>query len=67
MNNVLRLLGSKTVIGTAGAVLAWLASLPVIDVKHVVGGAAVVLTSAGVRDSLHKVTDAIQAQTPPSP
>lgn len=60
----LRLLGSKTVIGTAAAVLSYLASLPVIDVKHAVGGAGVLLASAGVRDALHKVTDAITAVQP---
>lgn len=63
MSNLLRLLGSKTVIGTAAAVLGWLATLPVIDVKHVVGGLGVVVTSAGVRDALHQVTDAITANT----
>ena len=38
--------------------------LPVIDVKHVIGGASVVLTSAGIRDALHKVTDAITSVQP---
>lgn len=65
MNRLLRLLGSKTVIGTTGAVLTWLSTLPVIDTKHVIGGASVVLTSAGIRDALHKVVDAVSGAPQP--
>jgi hypothetical protein len=59
MNNILRLLTSKTVLGSVGMVGTWLASLPVIDWKHVLGGASAVLATAGVRDALHQVTDAV--------
>lgn len=64
MNRFIRLLGSKTVIGTVGMVCTWLASLPVIDVKHVVGGASAVVAAGGLRDALHKVTDAITSVQP---
>lgn len=58
MNKLIRLLGSKTVIGAAGACLTWLASLPVIDVKHVVGAISITTVAAGVRDALHKIEEA---------
>lgn len=52
--NWVKLLTSKTVLGGAGAVLTWLSTLPVIDVKHVLGGASTLLAIIGVRDAIEK-------------
>jgi hypothetical protein len=59
METFIRLLTSKTVLGAAGGILTWLSTLPVIDVKHVLGGASALLAIAGVRDALHQVVDAV--------
>lgn len=52
--NWVKLLTSKTVLGTTGAILSWLATLPVIDLKHVLGGASTLLAVIGVRDAIEK-------------
>jgi len=60
MDRLIRLLGSKTVIGTTGGILTWLSTLPVIDAHHVIGGLCGLLTVAGIRDAIAKIEDAIR-------
>jgi hypothetical protein len=59
VNRFLKLVTSKTVLGAAGGVASWLATLPVIDAKHVIGGASAVLGVAGVRDAIDKAAEMI--------
>lgn len=59
MNKFLKLITSKTVLGAAGGVVSWLATLPVVDAKHVIGGASAVLGVAGVRDAIDKAASLI--------
>jgi hypothetical protein len=65
MSNILRLLRSKAVLGMAAVILAWLSSLPVLDWKHVIGGLGALVATAGFRDALHKIADAMQEQAVP--
>jgi hypothetical protein len=63
MKKFIRIISSKTVLGGVAATAGWLASLPVIDIKHVLMGAGTLLAIIGGRDALHEVTDAVKENT----
>lgn len=48
------ILKSKTVWGTVTLISGWLATLPVIDLKHIAMGLGGLLATIGARDALTK-------------
>lgn len=62
MQTLLRLIKSKTVQGAAIAIGGWLYSLPAIDGPHLIAGVGALLATAGIRDAIHAIENAVNAR-----